>query len=98
MTAKRGWSATIVPLWCVTAALTVACTGTSGVEQTPAGSAGAPWYQSSGATLRTVFTDSALYSRFCEPPASGQPDYRKCLLKDQSRQRSTAGPPPLVQP
>jgi len=98
MTAKRAWSATTVPLWCLTGALTVACTGTSGVEQTPPGSASASSYQSSGATLRTVFTDSALYSQFCEPPTSGRPDYGKCLLKDQSRERSNASPPNLIQP
>ena len=98
MSARRARSAMVVPLWCIAGAVTLACSGTAGVEQAPAGAASVPSYQSSGIALRTVFTDSAVYSRFCELPKSGQPDYKKCLLKDQGLRQSTAQPPPIVRP
>ena len=98
MAARRMRSAMVVPLWCIAGAMTLACKGASGVEQPPPGSASVPSYQSSGVALQTVFTDSAVYSRFCELPKSGRPDYKKCLLKDQGLRQSTAQPPPIVRP
>ena len=97
MTARRARSPMIVPLWCVAGAITLACNGTSGVEQASAGPASVLSYQSPGVAFQTVFTDSAAYARFCELPKSGKPDYKKCLLKDQGLGRVNM-PPQMVRP
>jgi hypothetical protein len=77
--------------------MTLGCGGPSGIQPASRDAANASPYRSSGAALQTLFTDSALYSRFCEVPESGRPDYRKCLLKDQGLGRGNP-PPPFVRP